>query len=271
MLLPTLLRIRPAPTLSTWTDKLQLELVLGYAGCLLGYYLKTYTLGRIPELLLYLLGLLGGAATVGTEWLSLRSGTLEFTCHFSPTVCAMSAAVFVLFRYLLGMSNSASAASSGQRLSAINFGIYLCHDLFCMLLRHFGISTSPLLRRPLCPRCPCWCSSALLCWPGSCQDPGRGAVHHLRFLLKRSPEACLSPVPSSPLPAPDAAGLLWSLPPAGRRRPAQNLLLLAGSLLFYAWGEPWFVLVMMASILINYAFGLWVHTQKSRESSTACR
>ena len=51
-------------------------------------------------------------------------------------------------------------------------------------------------------------------------------------------------------------------------RPAQNLLLLVGSLLFYAWGEPWFVLVMMASILVNYAFGLWVHAQKSRGKST---
>ena len=49
----------------------------------------------------------------------------------------------------------------------------------------------------------------------------------------------------------------------GMRR-AQNLLLLAASLLFYAWGEPWFVLVMMASILANYLFGLWVHTWKRR-------
>ena len=31
----------------------------------------------------------------------------------------------------------------------------------------------------------------------------------------------------------------------------QNLFLLVGSLLFYAWGEPWFVLVMIASIFIN--------------------
>ena len=45
----------------------------------------------------------------------------------------------------------------------------------------------------------------------------------------------------------------------GMRR-AQNLLLLAASLLFYAWGEPWFVLVMMASILANYLFGLCVHS-----------
>ena len=52
------------------------------------------------------------------------------------------------------------------------------------------------------------------------------------------------------------------------RRPAQNLLLLAASLFFYAWGEPWFVLVMMASILANYGFGLWVHARQRRERST---
>ena len=49
----------------------------------------------------------------------------------------------------------------------------------------------------------------------------------------------------------------------GMRR-AQNLLLLAASLLFYAWGEPWFVLVMMGSILANYFFGLWVHAWRRR-------
>ena len=47
----------------------------------------------------------------------------------------------------------------------------------------------------------------------------------------------------------------------GMRR-AQNGLLLAASLLFYAWGEPWFVLVMMGSILANFGFGLWVHAWK---------
>ena len=44
-----------------------------------------------------------------------------------------------------------------------------------------------------------------------------------------------------------------------RRRSVQNLFLLLASLLFYAWGEPWFVLVMVLSILANYGFGLWVH------------
>ena len=45
--------------------------------------------------------------------------------------------------------------------------------------------------------------------------------------------------------------------PLRRRRQGQNVFLLAASLLFYAWGEPWFVLVMIASILANYGFGLW--------------
>ena len=51
--------------------------------------------------------------------------------------------------------------------------------------------------------------------------------------------------------------------------PARNLLLLAASLGFYAWGEPWFVLVMIASIIMNYLFGLW--TARTQEKSHARR
>lgn len=45
-------------------------------------------------------------------------------------------------------------------------------------------------------------------------------------------------------------------------RRAQNVFLCLASLLFYAWGEPRFVLVMMASILVNWFFGLLVGTFK---------
>lgn len=57
--------------------------------------------------------------------------------------------------------------------------------------------------------------------------------------------------------------------PLRRHRQAQNVFLLAASLLFYAWGEPWFVLVMIASILLNYAMGMWVDRNKFRHLS--CR
>lgn len=42
-------------------------------------------------------------------------------------------------------------------------------------------------------------------------------------------------------------------------RKMQNLFLLLASLGFYAWGEPWFVLVMIGSIFLNWVFGLLVY------------
>ena len=44
--------------------------------------------------------------------------------------------------------------------------------------------------------------------------------------------------------------LLYYLP-LRRCRSGQNILLLVFSLLFYAWGEKWFVLVMMASMAVD--------------------
>lgn len=38
----------------------------------------------------------------------------------------------------------------------------------------------------------------------------------------------------------------------------RNIVLLIASLIFYAWGEPKFVLVMIASIASNYIFGRWI-------------
>ncbi|MDH3691897.1 MAG: MBOAT family protein, partial [Gammaproteobacteria bacterium] len=35
----------------------------------------------------------------------------------------------------------------------------------------------------------------------------------------------------------------------------QNGLLLLASLIFYAWGETFYVLLMLASIIVNYVFG----------------
>ena len=55
--------------------------------------------------------------------------------------------------------------------------------------------------------------------------------------------------------------------PLRRWRQGQNVFLLLASLGFYAWGEPWFVLVMMGSILANYCFGLWVHAWRRRGRS----
>ena len=49
---------------------------------------------------------------------------------------------------------------------------------------------------------------------------------------------------------------------------ARNVWLLLGSLFFYAWGEPKYIFIMVASIVGNYLFGLLIHFFASREDHT---
>lgn len=44
----------------------------------------------------------------------------------------------------------------------------------------------------------------------------------------------------------------------------KNIYLLLGSLFFYAWGEPKYVFIMLASIAGNYCFGMLVHAFSGR-------
>jgi alginate O-acetyltransferase complex protein AlgI len=47
------------------------------------------------------------------------------------------------------------------------------------------------------------------------------------------------------------------------KREAQNVFLLAASLVFYAWGEGGFVLLLLASALANHFFGLAIEKSQS--------
>lgn len=156
VLLPTLLRLWPSSTVSRWQNQLDLHLPLGYVGYFVaGYYLRHYTIGRIAEFLLYGLGIAGGVVTVwGTSVLSRQAGSFQdlFYGYFAPNVAAMSVAVFVLFRYLLGVSEERDRRQRLSGTARLSFGIYLVHDFFIMLLRHFGVSTlsfPPILSVPL--------------------------------------------------------------------------------------------------------------------------
>ena len=44
----------------------------------------------------------------------------------------------------------------------------------------------------------------------------------------------------------------------------RNPVLLLWSLVFYGWGEPVYLLLMIATILLNYFFGAWVHSCRSK-------
>ena len=39
----------------------------------------------------------------------------------------------------------------------------------------------------------------------------------------------------------------------------KNVWLLIGSLFFYAWGEPEYIFIMVASVVGNYLFGMLIH------------
>ncbi len=47
-------------------------------------------------------------------------------------------------------------------------------------------------------------------------------------------------------------------------RAFRNLILLAVSLVFYGWGEPVYVLLMVGVIALNYAFGLWIAARQKK-------
>ena len=65
--------------------------------------------------------------------------------------------------------------------------------------------------------------------------------------------------------------LLCYYGPLRSARRGQNLFLLAASLFFYAFGEPTFVLVMLASILVNWLLGLWAGRCRARGRSARSR
>ncbi len=50
-------------------------------------------------------------------------------------------------------------------------------------------------------------------------------------------------------------------------RKLRNLVLLVVSLFFYGWGEPVYTLLMVATIVMDYAFGYWIHLRHSKGKS----
>ena len=47
-------------------------------------------------------------------------------------------------------------------------------------------------------------------------------------------------------------------------RKLKNFILLLGSLVFYAWGEPIYIILMILTIVINYVLALLIKNQKGR-------
>lgn len=50
-------------------------------------------------------------------------------------------------------------------------------------------------------------------------------------------------------------------------RSFRNPVLLLFSLFFYGWGEPIYLILMIVTIVMDYLFGLWIHSKKSKNKS----
>lgn len=169
-LLPTAFGLWPNATrlLHVWYDRLNIHLVLGYVGYYVaGYYLREYTISRLAEALVYVLGVLGAVVTVwGTAVLSRQAGGFwgilyEYT---APNVVFFSVAVVVLFRYVLGISDERSRRQRMGGVARVSFGVYLVHEFFIMLLERFGItalSFAPVAAVPLLTAIVFLCSFAV--------------------------------------------------------------------------------------------------------------
>ena len=57
--------------------------------------------------------------------------------------------------------------------------------------------------------------------------------------------------------------------PVIRSRQFRNVFLLLASILFYAWGEPFYVLLMLLSILVNWGLGLLVDRYRAQPGERA--
>ena len=125
-------------------ERLQVHLVLGYAGYYVaGWYLRHYTIGRVPEFLLYLLGILGLVLTLGGDAL-LGGGRELWYSDTAPGVALTAAALCALFRYVLGISEERSRRRAVHALGSYVFGAYLIHQLWMLLFRWLGLTVTAL-------------------------------------------------------------------------------------------------------------------------------
>lgn len=129
----------PASTVAYQLNRLQVTLVLGWVGCYAGgWYLRHFTISRLAEYILYILGVLGLAAAV-TARLG-GSGLAPLGRYDSLCAALTAAALCALFRYVLGISEERSRRRALSRIGDCAFGIYLIHQLWVLVFRWLGLS-----------------------------------------------------------------------------------------------------------------------------------
>ena len=151
-LLPVLGVFYPGNPVVELMERLQIHLVLGYVGYYVaGWYLRHYTIGSIPEFIIYILGIVGVVLTLFGERVFGGSRAL-WQGYTAPGVAMTAVALCTLFRYVLGISEERSRRRSILALGNYAFGMYLFHQIWVLVFGRFDISVvtfSPVISIPL--------------------------------------------------------------------------------------------------------------------------
>jgi len=149
--LPMWSAFHPSGVVTMLLERLRVHLVLGWAGCYVGgWYLRHYTIGRVPEFILYILGILGMVLTLMGN-VFFGGGRDLWYQYTAPNVVLTAAAFCALFRYVLGISEERSRRRAVNELGAYAFGVYLFHQIWVLVFRWMGFSLldfSPVVSVP---------------------------------------------------------------------------------------------------------------------------
>ena len=131
--------------------RLRVHLVLGWLGYYIaGWYLRHYVIGRVPEFILYVLGIVGMVLTLAGNGI-FGGGRELWYLYTAPNVVCTAVALCTLFRYVLGVSEERSRRRSVSEVGAYAFGVYLFHQIWVLVFQWFDISFmefSPVISIP---------------------------------------------------------------------------------------------------------------------------
>lgn len=127
--------------------KVGMYFVAGYVGYyVIGFYLHKYEINKTLKSIIYILAIAGLIITVaGNSIASVKAGApLEvFYDYMLPNVLFVSAGLFVFVKNIIKRSNiKESTVNRITHVSRLSYGIYLIHDVFIMIFKYFGLSTT---------------------------------------------------------------------------------------------------------------------------------